>query len=84
VGPGDKHRLGGCAVLLLVCAIAAFDLMRRRIKKLRDENTQQKEAADAKLEAMTQRMTKLNQVVMRSSKAALTKAARPVRGRALR
>ncbi len=84
MGPGDKHRLGGCAVLLLVCAIAAFDLMRRRIKKLRDENTQQKEAADAKLEAMTQRMTKLNQVVMRSSKAALTKAARPVRGRALR
>ena len=72
-------------MLLLVCAIAAFDLMRRRIKKLRDENTQQKEApADAKLEAMTQRMTKLNQVVMRSSKAALTKAARPVRGRALR
>jgi len=71
-------------VLLLVCAIAAFDLMRRRIKKLRDENTQQKEAADAKLEAMTQRMTKLNQVVMRSSKAALTKAARPVRDRALR
>ena len=68
MGPGDKYRLGGCAVLLLVCAIAAFDLMRRRIKKLRDENTQQKEAADAKLEAMTQRMTKLNQVVMRSSR----------------
>ena len=62
--------LGGLAVLGLVCAIAAFAVMRRRIKKLRDENTQQKQASDAQLEAMTQRMTRLNQVVMRSSKAA--------------
>lgn len=66
--------VGGGTVLGLVCAIAACALMRRRINKLREENTQQKQAADAKLEAMVQRMTRLNQVVMRSSKAASSAA----------
>ena len=52
------------------CAIGVFVLIRQRLKKVRLEKARAIEDADAKLEAMAQRMSRLNHVVMMSSKAA--------------
>ena len=62
--------VGGGIVVLLLCAIGAFVLIRQRLKKVRLEKARAIEDADAKLEAMAQRMSRLNTVVMMSSKAA--------------
>jgi hypothetical protein len=62
--------VGGGIVVLLLCAIGAFVLIRQRLKKVRLEKARAIEDADAKLEAMAQRMSRLNHVVMMSSKAA--------------
>jgi len=62
--------VGGVIVAGLACAIGGFGLMRRRIKKMNEEKAKALEEADAKLEAMAERMTRLNQVMMMSSKAA--------------
>lgn len=61
--------VGGVAGLLLLFAIAGFARLGYRMRKLRAEKQRAMTEADSKLEAMAQRVTRLNQAVMKSSKA---------------